>query len=365
MADHSPQGRRHAIHRRDVVKAGLSLPMLALGLPLRAEPEPWRTFEIVMRVEVIEPRGVMRVWLPLPFQGESVYQRLVKPPTADQARVVRIARETTALYREWGRGTAAPTLTATMQVATRPYDVRLDGARGRSPGDARELARYLAPTKLIPVDGIVRDTAHAIVGDLTTPLARAHAIYDWVVDNTFRDPAVQGCGLGDIRWMLESRSLGGKCADLNALFVGLCRSVGLPARDVYGLRVAPSRSFKSLGRSGEVTTAQHCRAEIFVERVGWVPADPADVRKLVLEERAGASLTDPDIAAARARLFGSWEENWVAFNHAHDVVLPGATGKTLPFFMYPQLEVDGVRRNELDAASFRYTIAAREIDSRS
>ena len=34
--------------------------------------------------------------------------------------------------------------------------------------------------------------------------------------------------------------MGGKCADLNALYVGLARSVGLPARDVYGLRIAKS-----------------------------------------------------------------------------------------------------------------------------
>src|SRR5256886_9266876 len=32
--------------------------------------------------------------------------------------------------------------------------------------------------------------------------------------------SVRGCGIGDISWMLETRNLGGKCADLNALFVG-------------------------------------------------------------------------------------------------------------------------------------------------
>ena len=34
--------------------------------------------------------------------------------------------------------------------------------------------------------------------------------------------------------------MGGKCADLNALYVGLARSVGLRARHVYGLRIAKS-----------------------------------------------------------------------------------------------------------------------------
>ena len=60
----------------------------------------------------------------------------------------------------------------------------------------------------------------------------------------------------------------------------------LPARDVYGLRVAPSKfGYKSLGAGSEVVTkAQHCRAEVFLDGFGWVPVDPADVRKVVLEE---------------------------------------------------------------------------------
>lgn len=59
----------------------------------------------------------------------------------------------------------------------------------------------------------------------------------------------KGCGLGDIRGMLEMKNLSGKCADLNALFVGLARAAGLPARDLYGLRVAPSAMFPNLGRA--------------------------------------------------------------------------------------------------------------------
>ena len=92
--------------------------------------------------------------------------------------------------------------------------------------------------------------------------------------------------------MLATRNLGGKCADLNGLYVGLARAAGLPARDVYGLRVAPSRfGYVSLGvRSHIVTKAQHCRAEVYLNDLGWVPVDPADVRKVMLENhqrRAG------------------------------------------------------------------------------
>ena len=60
---------------------------------------------------------------------------------------------------------------------------------------------------------------------------------------------MRGCGVGDIRAMLETGNLGGKCADLNALFVGLARAAGIPARDVYGVRVADVRTARVRGKA--------------------------------------------------------------------------------------------------------------------
>ena len=182
--------------------------------------------------------------------------------------------------------------------------------------------------------------------------------------NTLRDPKTRGCGTGNIKAMLESGNLGGKCADLNGLFVGFCRSLGVPARDVYGVRVASSAlGYKSLGPSTPVISkAQHCRAEFFAEGIGWVPVDPADVRKVILEEPPGQlSLQDPKVEAAHKRLFGSWEMNWVAFNTGHDLELPGSNGPKLPFLMYPNGETGGERLDQLDPDKFKYAITAREI----
>ena len=195
-------------------------------------------------------------------------------------------------------------------------------------------------------------------------MEKAQAIYEWIVDNTFRDPKVRGCGRGDIRVMLETGYLGGKCADLNALYVGLARAAGLPARDVYGIRVAKSElGYKSLGASSQkVSKAQHCRAEVYLTHFGWVPVDPADVRKVVLEEPPGnRPLDDEMVASARKRLFGSWEMNWMAYNFAQDVELPGSTGTKLPFLMYPQAQTAGRMLDSLDPDSFAYEITAKEI----
>jgi len=266
------------------------------------------------------------------------------------------------VWAEWDAG-VKPAITLVSRFATR--DVAVDLTKpGKGQPDRAELARYLKATALLPTDGIVKATAMDITKGAKGDVEKARAIYDWICDNTFRDPKTRGCGTGDIRYMLESKNLSGKCADLNALYVGLARAAGLPARDVYGIRVAKSEhGYKSLGAGTEnITKAQHCRAEVFLSGHGWVPVDPADVRKVVLEEPPGnLPLGDEKVTRARTRLFGSWEMNWLAYNFAHDVALPGAAKGPVPFFMYPQCETAEGRLDSLDPDHFKYQITAREI----
>jgi transglutaminase-like putative cysteine protease len=97
-----------------------------------------------------------------------------------------------------------------------------------------------------------------------------------------------GLWLGRCHDDAQVRYLGGKCADINALFVALARAVRIPARDACGVRVADSRlGFKSLGRSGDISKAQHCRAEFYAQKYGWIPVDPAYVRSCWSKPPAG------------------------------------------------------------------------------
>ena len=236
------------------------------------------------------------------------------------------------------------------------------------PGNAAALSDadrklYTSATALIPTDGMVKATSDKIVGNASSDLEKAQKLYDWVVENTFRNAKTRGCGIGDVASMLKTDNLNGKCADLNALLVGLARAQGIPARDVYGIRVVPSQfGFKALGAGSEnVTKAQHCRAEVWLSGSGWTPVDPADVRKVVLEEPPGnLAVGDAKVPAARKTLFGAWEGNWLAYNFAHDVALPGSNGPRLGFLMYPQAEVAGLRLDCLDPDTFRYTIKTKE-----
>ena len=331
-----------------------------------ADGPRWRTFEVVTRVEVSNPSGTTRVWIPMPLALDTDYQKSLGHSWSGNGAVARVYRDdkynTAIFYAEWPAGESAPVAEVTSRFATRDrlVDVTRPGANP-TPEDRATLNRYREGSRLVRTDGIVKKTSQQITRGVDGDLNKARAIYEWIVENTFRDPKVRGCGVGDIRAMLETGNLGGKCADLNALFVGLARAAGIPARDVYGVRAADSTEFKSLGKSGEITKAQHCRAEFYVASHGWVPVDPADVRKVVLEERGGIPLNDPTTQKARAKLFGQWEMNWLAYNYAHDVKLLNSKEEPVGFLMYPQAETGDARRDSLDPDAFKYKIVSREL----
>jgi transglutaminase-like putative cysteine protease len=373
------------MNRRDFLRMTAGLPVAAWGLsslaraqtPAQApqvkdfapRPGPWRTFEITTHVEVQRPSGVTRLWVPLPGVVAEYQNPLDNHWTGNAA----LMEERTdpkgsirMLYAEFPEGGPAPELTVSSRVQARGRAVDWSKTIA-APEDRSGLERCLAPTALIPTDGIVLETSRTITRGQHTDVAKARAVYNWILATMYREPKVRGCGVGDIKAILETKNFGGKCADINALCVGLLRASGVPARDVYGIRVAPSEfGYKTLGAaSATITKSQHCRAEVFLREHGWVAIDPADVAKVAREETGEPMpLDDPLVAPVRRQLFGAWEGNWIGFNTAHDVALPNAAkAEKLAFLMYPQGETAEGRLDPLDADSFKYSITTRELSA--
>lgn len=370
------------IDRRDVLKAGAAL-SLAAALPqlfwmreadaqqqniFAPNPSGWRNFEVVTRVEIVKPDGRVQAWVPVPSVNEAGWFKSGDSTWTGNVKAAALKKDpkyqAAFVHAEWDETEPAPVLEVTSRFSTQDRAIDLSKPGKASPLSSAERKLWTEATELIPTTGIVKDYADKITAGAKTDIDKARKIYDWVVENSARDPKTRGCGTGDVAAMLKSGNFTGKCADLNALYVGLARATGLPARDVYGVRVAPSKfGYKSLGAgSNNITRAQHCRAEVYLEGFGWVAVDPADVRKVVLEEPpANLALIDPKVAAARKALFGGWEGNWLAYNFGHDLQLPGAAGKPVGFLMYPQAQTASERLDALDPDGFRYTITVREI----
>jgi transglutaminase-like putative cysteine protease len=367
-------GSSMTMHRREFLQSGAAiaaasmLPKSASAVGFDPMPGAWRSYAVVTRLALANAEGKTQAWIPIPSVNEDAWFRAHESTWTTNATSAALARDPTygaaILHLEWPEGESAKRVEIISRVSTRDraIDLAKPGNASALPDAERNL--YTAATALIPVDGIVKDTADKITSGAKTETDKARAIYEWIVENTFRDPNTPGCGTGDIAAMLRTGNLGGKCADLNALFVGLARASALLARDIYGIRVAPSAfGYRSLGANSDVITkAQHCRAEVYLTGYGWVAMDPADVRKVVLEEPPGhLPLADAKVTAARKTLFGAWEGNWLAYNMGGDLALPGSRGPRVGFLMYPQAETSAGRFDCLNAENFKYVITAKEI----
>jgi transglutaminase-like putative cysteine protease len=361
--------RRSILQAAGAAAAASILPPLALAqTPERhyaVQPGRWRTFEVRTRVDVA-PGGATRVWLPVPSVQAPWQEPVDNGWTSNgSAQLTTDAtRQTPLLAVTFTGHEQQPYVELVSRVRTQ--DRKVDWhARKPQQLDAASHAYWTRATALLPTDGIVLATAQKATQGATTDRERAHGIYEWIVTNSYRDPKVRGCGEGDIKTMLETGNLGGKCADLNAIFVGMCRSLGMPARDLYGVRVAKSGSgYGQLGADPKnLSGAQHCRSEVWLPDHGWVAMDPADVTKVMRMETPTwiKTTSDPLVKPIEQALFGSWEGNWIAFNDAHDVVLPGAQMDRLGFFMYPIAEDAKGPFDSYAPEDFKYAISAREI----
>ncbi len=351
--------------RRGFIQGGLGATgaMIVAGTcPARAAElvsQPgFRLFEVTTSVDLAEKQKAAQLWLPM-FQSVADQQRAVATNWEAAHASVRIDHDPVF---------GAPVLHARWREGERPRQLKLVqrvAVRDRSPADkgvhatSKEQKFWSTSATLAP-GPLARKQASEIVGELREPQAKARAIYDWVVAKTWRDSSIAGCGTGDVEAMLRKQSFGGKCVDINGLMVSLCRAAGLPAREVYGLRLAESKRFKSLGRKGDVTSAQHCRAEVYVDGSGWLAVDPADVRKAVLEEKL--PVDSPQIKQLADTLFGSSEANWAGYNSATGIKLARAP---LPpnynFLMYACTMTSDSVAACLDAANFTYQIRSTEI----
>jgi len=216
-----------------------------------------------------------------------------------------------------------------------------------NPGD---YALYLAPTSLGPLDGRVGELAGQIVAGKKSVLEKARAVYDWTVENTYRDPATRGCGKGDVCTLLDKP--GGKCADISSVFVALARAAGVPTREVFGIRQG-----KKDGQ--DVSGWQHCWAEFFMPGYGWVAVDPADVRKLMLKEQV--ALDSARGKALREYFWGGVDPYRVRLSEGRDLQLsPVQQGGPVNYLMYPFAQVGGKTLDWLDPKGFQYTIRYRK-----
>jgi transglutaminase-like putative cysteine protease len=292
-----------------------------------------------------------RLWLPYPVSDadQSVTGVKVSGDFSTSAVYTDTAHGTPILYAEWPKNAASRKLALTFHVDRREVKFT-DLPTQEAPWDPADYRKYLAPTSLGPIDGEVRKLAKKIVAGKKGVLEKAKAIYDWTCESMYRDPDTRGCGKGDVCALLHKP--GGKCTDISSVYIALCRAAGVPAREVFGIRLGKKPT-------QDITTWQHCWAEVFLPGTGWVPVDPADVRKAMLVEKLKPE--DARTKELRTYFWGGIDPYRVKLAVGRDLVLnPPQAGPPLNTFGYPYAEIGGKPLDFYDPKAFSYTITYRE-----
>ncbi len=322
------------------------LPLNALAIT-KASGSITMEFDLSAR----SPNKEARLWIPYPVSDSDqlITAMKISGDYAEAAVYTDKKYSTPMLYARWNAGERSRKLVMSF-TSERNEVVKKEFPKVEGPWDPRDYSLYLAATSRGPIDGPVSDLAQKIIGDRNTVYGKAKAIYDWICDNMYRDPTTQGCGPGDVCSLLITP--GGKCTDIHSVFVALCRAVGVPAREIFGIRLGKKEV-------EDISKWQHCWAEFFLPGYGWVPVDPADVRKMMLKNNLAQG--DAKALEYREYFWGAWDAYRVKLSVGRDLMLnPVQQGDPLNTFGYPYAEIGGKTLNWLDPSNFSYKITYRQ-----
>lgn len=197
--------RREFLASAAALAATAALPRMAYAQAVFApKPGDWHTYEILTHLEVANENAPAQAWVPVPSVNEADWFKSLNNSwtTNGKAKLVRDPKYGAEfVHVEWDASQKSPVIDITSRISARDRAADLS-----KPGTAAKLstADYklnIAATKLIPTDGIVKETSDKIVkaANARSDLEKTRAIYEWIIDNTYRDAKVRGCGIGEDR----------------------------------------------------------------------------------------------------------------------------------------------------------------------
>ena len=131
-----------------------------------ANPQGWRTFEVVTRLEIAPPSGQVAAWIPLPLMQKTDWFESLSNSTTGNAEHTQVFVDPVygagLVYARFKAGEAQPMVEVTSRFRTRDRFVAVRSGGSTEAASAQEQALYLKSTDLMPTDGIVRETAQKI-----------------------------------------------------------------------------------------------------------------------------------------------------------------------------------------------------------
>lgn len=290
-----------------------------------------RTFDIIYRFAILGIKNggtELKAWIPIP--ASTKFQKL------ESFNVVENLPYTIVTEPEYGnkimrfrlsnllrRGGNEVTIAVKFRITRYSYN-KLIKQTDLTTIPQAQLTRFLAPDKLIPIDGKIAAEARQVAGRFKNNLKKARKIYDNIVETVSYEKSGTGWGHGNALYACNART--GNCTDFHSLFIGELRSLTIPSRFVMGLPI-PIAKLKRTTIKG-----YHCWAEFYIKGYGWIPIDASEASKHPVKKDF---------------YFGSLDQNRVQFTIGRDILIPGSTGTRLNYFIYPYVELDKKQYNNV------------------
>jgi transglutaminase-like putative cysteine protease len=291
---------------------------------------PARNFEFTYVTKIPPlPAGskTSKIWIPLPQSDayQSISALKIESPFAYSTRSDSEYGNEYAYLEAPAASLSAPAeVSITFQVARQEHLVVLGGnpsatnVRTLAEPRSGELRRFLEPDRRVPLTGTIAELSAEQTHGIQEPMAKARAIYDYVIATMRYDKSGTGWGSGDAIWACTAKR--GNCTDFHSLFIGMMRAAGIPARFEIGFPLPADQ------HAGTIP-GYHCWAEFYVAPYGWIPVDASEAWK------------HPE---KKNYFFGAHDNNRVQFTVGRDIRLdPAQQGEPLNYFIYPYAEVDG------------------------
>ena len=187
---------------------------------------------------------------------------------------------------------------------------------------------YLASHVYVPRNDRFKKISMNLVSSERSTMENSRLIYNHVLSRMKYDKSGDGWGRGDAIYACDIGK--GNCTDFHSLFNAIVRAADVPSRFLIGFPVP--------GGDDGLIEGYHCWSEFYAQGNGWVPVDVSEAYK------------NPN---RKSYFFGNLDPNRVLFTMGRDIELvPSSQGGPVNFFIYPVLEINGLRSNHYTKSFF-------------
>ncbi len=275
------------------------------------------SFEMVPDPNKIDRAKDLKLWIPMPREWDSQKNvKIISVQPEPHARYVDPEHGNPMLFWDFGKMPEQAVYKVDIAFSLESYEVNVevDPKRvGSYDKTSKEYALYTRSTHTISITPKIREMAREAIGDEKNPYLQAKRIFEFVgkkvrykltfergvqylLDNPIKDD--QG----------KEEYYVGDCGQFSALFITLCRGVGIPARSVNGYvgwrpwakaeDLKQFHAYETMLSPAGLAGARHCVAlpphswaEFYIPGFGWVPVDATngvfgyrDNRKLIMSK---------------------------------------------------------------------------------